>query len=374
MTDEIKQAPDKDVETDDAVLEIELLEFPSPASPVLEVTFEEEDEPLPALDSGADYSGAPAKGGQPGNLLVRSLLVQMLLAGALGGLLGWLAQEPGARAGELGSAQRGMGALLLNMGAFGAVMGGAIGLCVSATEWVVAGAWRRAGMAALAGLLAGAVGGGLGGVLGQGLFTLILPAESVGFRGTAGTVVARALGWALVGSCVGVGPGLVDRNRARIANGVIGGLAGGFVGGLLFDPVGLIFADVGGMGGTPSRLIGAMLVGMCAGVGVGLVEESAKEAWLVILAGPLTGKQFIVHRYPATVGRGPGVDISLSRDKQVGLEHFVVEREGGRHRLRALSPTRVNGRPARLVALTDGDRVELGQTALEFRERALRHR
>ena len=53
--------------------------------------------------------------------------------------------------------------------------------------------------------------------------------------------------------------------------GLFGGLAGGFAGGLLFDPVGWIFADVAGIGGGPSRLIGTMLVGGCSGLGVGLV-------------------------------------------------------------------------------------------------------
>ena len=372
MTQETGQDKTAADVTADDVLDVQLAETDDIPEPVLDVTLDDElDEPLPPLELGAGDGVPPSKGVPQGSLLIRSLPLQMLVAGAIGGFLGWLLQESGAREREVAGGFRGMGELLLEMGCFGAVAGGSVGLFVSSAEWLVAGVWLRAAKAGLAGLIAGALGGTAGGALGQALFTLILPAETSGLWGTGGTVVARALGWALVGSCVGVGPGIAERAPGRIANGLFGGLAGGFAGGLLFDPVGWIFADVAGIGGGPSRLIGTMLVGGCSGLGVGLVAQMAKQVWVCIHGGPLSGKQFILYEFPATVGRSPQAHVPLTRDKQVGLEHCIIERQGTRHRLRAVLPTRVNGRARQTALIRDGDRIELGASTLEFRERAV---
>ncbi|NSW54727.1 MAG: FHA domain-containing protein [Armatimonadetes bacterium] len=372
MTKETEPGRAETDETADDVLEVELAETDDLPESVLDVTLEEElEEPLPPLEPEASGGVLPSKSIHQGSLLIRSLPLQMLLAGAIGGFLGWLAQESGARAVEVAGGSRGMGELLLEMGRFGAVVGGSVGIFVSSAEWLVAGIWPRAARAGLAGLITGALGGAAGGALGQALFTLILPAETSGLWGAGGSVLARALGWALIGSSVGIGPGIAERAPARIVNGLLGGLAGGFTGGLLFDAVAWIFADVAGMGGGPSRLISIMLVGICSGLGVGLVEQTAKQVWVCIHAGPLRGKQFILYRFPATVGRSPQAQVPLTRDKQVGLEHCFIERQGTRHRLRAILPTRVNGRSTQTALLRDGDRIELGVSTLEFRERAV---
>jgi hypothetical protein len=45
---------------------------------------------------------------------------------------------------------------------------------------------------------------------------------------------------------------------------------------------------------TYSRAVGFVVIGLMVGLFFGLVEQWTKSAWLLMKAGPLTGKQFII--------------------------------------------------------------------------------
>ncbi|MCE5216744.1 FHA domain-containing protein [bacterium] len=345
-----------------------------------------DDQPFPAAEAGyfppVDTSPmgmwAAKKKVKPGLLsggLVGSMMLQMIIAGAVGAFLAWLMVEPGLRYSELhrGFESPGLGAMLANVTFFGAALGGMIGMALGAVEGLVVSAWGRAATGAALGLLIGGVGGALGGLAGQAIFSMLL--SGVGHSPGAGTmfrvVLARALGWALVGACVGLGPGVMMMVPRKILNGLIGGAAGGFLGGLLFDPLGAVLMASGSFVGTPSRFVGILVMGMATGAGIGLVEEIRKEAWLLIVGGPLTGKQFILYKPVTWIGSAPGMDLPLLKDRTLAPKHCSLEQVGGGHVLRDLSGgrTAVNGMPPTDRRLVAGDVLQLGSTMLQYQTR-----
>lgn len=326
---------------------------------------------LPAAEPGFGKKG---KAGLLSGGLVGSMLLQMALAGGIGGLVAWMLTEPGARADELSPFPGARGLqLLVEMAVFGGILGGLIGLALGAAEGVVTAAWSRAATGGALGLLIGGAGGAVGGVVGQLAFASILDRVGDG-AGLIHAMPARCIGWALVGAFVGLGPGVMMMAPRKMLNGLLGGLAGGFIAGLLFDPIGAaLYLATGATTATASRLVGIIALGVCTGCGVGLVEEIRKQAWIVIVSGPLTGKQFIIYKPVTFIGSAPGMDIPLVKDRAIAPKHCALEEAGGGHVVRDVGPgqTLVNSRPVTAQRLGDGDVVHIGQTGLQYRTRPL---
>jgi hypothetical protein len=345
------------------------------------------DGPFPAVDgtyppvapSGPGWCdfGVKKKGLLSPGAVARGSLVQMMAAAALGAFVAWLVLEPGLRASELNRSLMGPSVVevIVRVALFGGVLGGFVGLALGAVEGVTMSAWSRAVTGGGLGLLIGGAGGAMGGVTGQLLFSAILGAG----RGGAGlslnlqTVAARAFGWALVGAFVGLAPGVQMGAQRKIMNGLLGGLIGGFIGGLLFDPIGALLGSMGPLVGTPSRFVGMIVLGLCTGLGIGLVEEIRKEAWLILVAGPLAGKQFILYKGLTYIGSAPAMDIPLVKDRAVAPKQCVLEAQGAGHVLRDLTGggTLVNGRPVDRYYLRDRDNIQVGRTLMEYHLRPL---
>ena len=323
----------------------------------------------PGLPPGAANPGTPgapypmpAKTAPMAQML-GSVLWQMVLAGAIGGFIAWLGIEPFTNDSQ--DPGQGVGSILFEMGLFGGVIGGGIGLCLGAVEGIVGRVYEKAAIGGLLGLTIGFAGGFIGGVLGQIIFGLLLSAGGLGF---AGVVIARVLGWAVVGMCVGLGQGVAIRSTRKILNGLLGGLIGGAVGGLLFDFIGGFF-----QGGETSRAIAITVLGACAGAAIGMVEELAKQAWLRIVQGPLTGKEFILYHAVTAIGSSPKCEITIPKDPYILPQHCAIRTAGRGYTLDSVderSPAVVNGRPVRQAALRDGDQIQLGHTVLLYSERA----
>lgn len=367
---------------------------PAPADPdtlvidgedLLDVDGVDDEPPLPAADPdplppvdllppAGPLTGKKGKAGLLSGGLVGSMLLQMAVAGGIGGLAAWMLTEPGARAHELNpfSGSRSL-PLLLEMAVFGGILGGLIGLALGAVEGVVTGAWSRAATGGALGLLIGGAGGAVGGIVGQLAFTFILSRGGEG-GGLVQAMPARCIGWALVGACVGLGPGVMMMAPRKMLNGLLGGLAGGFIAGLLFDPLGAVmYHATGATTATASRLVGIIALGICTGCGVGLVEEIRKQAWIVIVSGPLVGKQFIIYKPVTFIGSAPGMDIPLVKDRAIAPKHCLLEQAGAGHVVRNVGPaeTLVNSRPVIAQRLGDGDVVHIGHTGLQYRTRPL---
>jgi hypothetical protein len=244
-------------------------------------------------------------------------------------------------------------------------------MAIGAVEGLTAANVRRTVQGAALGLGIGLVGGAFGGVFGQLLY------------GTFGggnpdlpivlQIFVRSAGWGLIGicigACLGLAPALLMRSTKKAVNGFIGGLLGGGIGGFLFDPIGLVVGS-----GELSRMVAMSVLGAAAGAAIGVVEEIRKEAWLVITAGPLTGKQFILYNPVTTIGRSPKADIMLVKEAGACDIHCRILRHDSRMTLEDLSGgnTFLGERPIAHAALRNGDVITIGSTQFTFYERVAR--
>ena len=105
------------------------------------------------------------------------------------------------------------------------------------------------------------------------------------------------------------------------------------------------------------------------GLFVGIVEQWTKSAWLLMKAGPLAGKQFVVFRNPTVLGSSPKADIYLFKDEAIEPRHALIHDRGGRFEIEDMNTadgTYVNGIPVKRQILKPGDQIVLGKTVLEF--------
>lgn len=271
-------------------------------------------------------------------------------------------------------------------GVFGfAIVGACIAGLIAAADGFMSRNLRRGllcgacgvGLAAAGGLLGLIPGGlvfsvalGLVGKLSEGMWT----SDTVTGSALLVLVIGRSLTWGILGLTVGIGQGVALRSKKLFVNGLLGGMLGGLVGGIFFDPISKAFAntDLSGQA-TISRAVGFAIIGLSAGLMIGLVEHLAKDAWLLMRAGPLAGKQFIIYRSPTTLGSSPKCEVYLFKDPDVEPRHALIRKVGNRHEIQDLDTpagTRVNGLPVRRQTLMDGDQITIGQTALEYAERS----
>ncbi len=181
-------------------------------------------------------------------------------------------------------------------------------------------------------------------------------------------MMGRASAWAVAAIPAGIGQGIALRESKVIVNGLLGGVLGGLLGGMLFDPIYLAFSMEDGEGWL-SRGIGLTIIGLAVGLFVGIVEQWTKSAWLMMKAGPLAGKQFVVFRNPTVLGSSPKADIYLFKDEAIEPRHALIHDRGGRYEIEDMNSadgTYVNGIPVKRQILRAGDQIVLGKTVLEF--------
>jgi hypothetical protein len=240
-----------------------------------------------------------------------------------------------------------------------AVVGAAIGAGLNLVAGMVNAQWLQQLKRLAPGLLIGGVGGAVGSLVGNILFQHGLP---------------RAIGWCVMGLSIGVVDGVSDRSVKKVRNGLIGGALGGLVGGFLFDPIKDWAASQTGLA---SRAVAFVLLGVCIGALIGLVQVVLKEAWLTVLDGYRPGRQLILTKEVTVLGRAEHVALpfvgTLSRDLE--REHArIVRRPNGQfviEDIQTKSGTRVNGEPIQGPRLLrDGDTIRVGANIIRFSQRS----
>jgi len=185
----------------------------------------------------------------------------------------------------------------------------------------------------------------------------------------------RSAAWACIGAATGVGMNLVFSTRTQLRNSVIGGALGGAFGGLFFDPIDRFFTSSLFVGGTASRCVGLIAVGLSIGIFVALVERMGRDAWLRVRTGPLAGKSFILYKTPSIVGNAPQSDVYLYKDAEIDPSHAAIHRVGTTYEIEDLGTrmgTSVGGTKIRRRRLASGDQIVIGSTILDFEERQKR--
>jgi pSer/pThr/pTyr-binding forkhead associated (FHA) protein len=119
-------------------------------------------------------------------------------------------------------------------------------------------------------------------------------------------------------------------------------------------------------------MLGFGLIGAATGLMIGLVELVAREAWVKLQSGPIAGKEFVLYRNPTWIGSSPKCEIYLFKDSQVAPRHAAIHKAGEHYELEdqgSAVGTLVGGTRVRRCRLRDRDRIQVGQTDLEFRFR-----
>jgi Inner membrane component of T3SS, cytoplasmic domain len=309
--------------------------------------------------------------------VIYSSYFYLSLASGLGAMVAWMIMEPFFV--EHMAVQGQQGFRWANFLLFPTVAG-SIGMFLGAAEGIMCRNMERALLCASVGLGIGLLGGMAAVFLAGIIFfiSIMLAASTTnqqlggadGPRGLALLIImmGRASAWAVASIPAGIGQGIALRESKVIVNGLLGGVLGGLVGGILFDPINSVFVGADGRAWL-GRGIGFTIIGLFVGLFVGIVEQWTKSAWLMMKAGPLAGKQFVVFRNPTVLGSSPKADIYLFKDEAIEPRHALIHDRGGRYEIedmKSADGTYVNGIPVQRQILRAGDQIVLGKTVLEF--------
>ncbi len=313
-----------------------------------------------ALPAGAplDYK-ANGKGGKAARFGWSKLFLSCL-AGLVGALFAWLVGEIVLKIMplEFGSV------VVWRTGLYGLVVGGCLGAALAASEPLVFGNSAQVVREATPALLLGGLGGLTGGAVAEAIFQW---ASRGHFMGVLAVLLVRAVGWSLLGVAVGAGCAAHKSSPAKLRNGLIAGALGGLVGGAGFELIKLALGEA-----RPARLLALLVLGFTLGLLMALVEEVFKQAWLLVEAGPMRGKQFILYKRKNTLGASPDCDVCLSKEPSLAPLHCVLENQGAGWRLKAGAQLTVpvNDQPVQSALLQDGDKLRFGRTVLRFWQRS----
>jgi hypothetical protein len=176
--------------------------------------------------------------------------------------------------------------------------------------------------------------------------------------------IIRGVGWSIMGLGVGVAIGLIKPAFKRILLCSLGGMVGGYIGGFLFNYVcDIIPFDL------VARGIALTIMGVLVGLGVGLLEQVAKKAWLKVIRGEFEGKEYLVFAGKTSIGNNGKNTIVLFKDKLVGPHHCDIVLEGNKYVLYDRGTpmgTVVNGRKVTKHMLRKGDSIAIGNSVLVF--------
>lgn len=316
---------------------------------------------------------------------MRSRIIQQWFAGTLGGFVGWCLVEPIPwLTTDPQPGQAKIPATWPQVIVFGILIGMAISAAIGAAYG--AGSPAKRNLYLGLGALFGAVGGGLGLGVGQLVYqTISGPAGAASQNSVLGPLgfvmelIARSLGWALVGFGLGVLQGGINGSWRRSVNGAIGGVIGGFLGGLVFALMQLtVEATSNAQGVTPvfffsgemMRGIALTLTGSAIGLFVGLTERFLRNAWVRVRVGRNEGQEILIEKSPTSIGRDELSDIPLFGDVQILKHHASIVKHGAAYVLQALAPgVLLNGVPVQSGPLTDGDVIRIATRDIEFHQK-----
>ena len=179
----------------------------------------------------------------------------------------------------------------------------------------------------------------------------------------------RGIAWAIMGAGIGLGVGLIKPEKKRILFCVLGGLLGGFVGGFIFNFVAEAISTGEDDTGLAARAVGITVMGLLIGLGIGLLEQFAKRAWLKVVRGEFEGKEYLVFAGTTSIGNTAKNTIVLFKDRLVGPNHCDIVLEGSKYVLIDKGTplgTVVNGQRITRHVLRPGDTIAIGNSVLVF--------
>ena len=293
------------------------------------------------------------------SLTVRRFVICAL--GILGGLAAWPFTE------WVLAAQGSFASYLFLGGAQGAVLGVFLGMFLGSAEGITGKLPGRAFRGIAAGAGFGIAGGIAGTLAGQGLIFLAGNALTLSYRDLTrfGYPLARAVGWACMGLFVGAAEGARARSGRKIAMGAAGGLIGGLIGGAVLETLRTYFP------GTPYvRGAGLVILGFSIAFFFALIERSLSFGYLMILNGPLKGKEYLVNQRNLRLGSGKRADIVLPGYTGIDPVHAAIRVRKGELELARIPDAHkvyVNDEAADARTLKYEDVIRIGTASIYYR-------
>lgn len=253
----------------------------------------------------------------------------------------------------------------LSTAIFSAFIACSLGLLMGIGEGVFYGSAEKAVKNGLIGAGISLLIGFVSGFLAQAMYSRLVSDNASDFV----SALVRGLSWAIMGLGVGISIGLIKPQLKRVLFCGIGGLAGGFIGGFLFEPITEALSFGKNDTGVLGRAVGIILMGLLIGLGIGLLEQVAKQAWLKVVRGEFEGKEYLVFAGTTSIGNNGKNTIVLFKDRLVAPHHCDIALEGSRYVLTdSGSPlgTIVNGARVSRHVLRQGDAIAIGNSVLIF--------
>ena len=248
---------------------------------------------------------------------------------------------------------------------FAAFIACGLGLFMGLGEGVFYGSKEKAVQYAAMGAGISLAIGFISGYIAQWMYSVMLTDSASDFA----SAFIRGLGWAIMGLGVGISVGLIKPEKKRMLFCALGGTGGGFAGGFLFN----FITGAVSMGeddtGILARAIGIIIMGLLIGLGIGLLEQFAKQAWLKVIRGEFEGKEYLVFAGTTSIGNNGKNTIVLFKDKLVGPHHCDIKMEGSKYVLIDCGTpmgTVVNGNRVARHILRQGDAIAIGNSVLVF--------
>jgi hypothetical protein len=188
--------------------------------------------------------------------------------------------------------------------------------------------------------------------------------------GFKGGLIGRSVSWAILGLGIGLSQGLAYGSSQRLKYGLIGGGLGGFVGGFCFEG---LRDSLGQQRYDFSQALGMVILGAGLGLCLAMVEQILRRAWVQVLQGRQEGRAYLLAKRLSALGLDERAEVGLFGDPNIARRHAEIEHTAQGYVLHnhdGKGRTRVNGQAVTTPrTLIDGDRIELGQTLLVFRQR-----
>jgi hypothetical protein len=296
--------------------------------------------------------------------------------GSTGGLTGWYLS-----ASLLLSTLR-----ILDQALFGAIIGAMIGLSIAAYEGFITRSFVRLFRYGSIGLMLGALAGLIAMPISQWLYSRLI--HTVGTQ-SGGTVFWKGVAvgvvcWILFGGMIGLIEGLNKGTQSfkAFAGGVLGGITGG---GIYELARGSGFAQGASLRQQFILALSLLILGGAIGASIAFVTVALKRAWIEVIDGKFAGRIYDVTKYvdsqlglykPGIIGSDEWrANIYLPGDLKVQPTHATIGFANNAPYLTVLPGARkqavtlINGRAVGDSVLNDGDRLQIGNTSLRFRQR-----
>lgn len=248
----------------------------------------------------------------------------------------------------------------LKTAVWAAVIAMLVGLFLGVGEGVFYGSKSNAVKYGLIGAVISLIIGGISGYLAQWMYATALDDNTSDVM----AALIRGIGWSIMGIGIGLAIGLIKPNGKRILYCTIGGFVGAFLGGFAFNYVCDIVPN-----DFIARAVAIIIMCILIGIGVGLLEQFAKQAWLKVVRGEFEGKEYLVFPGNTSIGNNSNNTIVLFKDKLIGAHHCDIICEGNTYSIidcGAPGGTLVNGMKISRHGLKRGDTISIGNSMLVF--------